>query len=69
MHSIASRRGTIVSIEPSRTALANGTPRCKWEWMFSIETVASSTKIPIAKSQSTQRHQIDGLASDPQSEN
>ena len=48
MHNIASKRGTTVSSEPSRTARATGSPFCKCAWIFSIDTVASSTKMPMA---------------------
>ena len=37
-----------VSPEPSRTASASGCPRSKWLWMFSMATVASSTRMPMA---------------------
>ena len=48
MQTIARSRGITVSSEPSRTANASGCPCCKWLWMFSIATVASSTRIPMA---------------------
>ena len=46
--SIASRRGVIVSRAASKTAFIFGSPRARWTWMFSIATVASSTRMPMA---------------------
>src|SRR5215472_8324857 len=47
-HNIASKRGITTSRLASRTARACGTPWARWVWMFSIATVASSTRIPTA---------------------
>src|SRR6266850_1141482 len=47
-HSIASKRGRMTSRMAATTArLASGVVS-RWRWMFSIATVASSTRIPIA---------------------
>jgi hypothetical protein len=46
--SMARSRGTITSRLPSSTARARGAPRPRCVWMFSIATVASSTRIPTA---------------------
>ena len=48
MQSIASSRGTAVSIFPRRTAEAIEQVLSILWWMFSISTVASSTRMPIA---------------------
>ena len=48
MQSIASSRGTAVSMFPCRTARATESVRSILAWMFSISTVASSTRMPMA---------------------
>ncbi|OPZ87130.1 MAG: hypothetical protein BWY75_01963 [bacterium ADurb.Bin425] len=48
MESIANRRGTLVSKPAFNVALVTGSPLAIWAWMFSISTVASSTRMPIA---------------------
>ena len=48
IETIASNRGMAVAAEPSSTARASGLPCSKWPWMFSIATVASSTRMPMA---------------------
>jgi hypothetical protein len=48
MQSMASIIGTATSETPSRTARARVFPRARWVWMFSMATVDSSTRIPIA---------------------
>ena len=49
MHAKANKRATAVILLPFRTALAKEAPPWNWAWMFSTSTVASSTRIPIAK--------------------
>ncbi|OPZ89580.1 MAG: hypothetical protein BWY75_01107 [bacterium ADurb.Bin425] len=44
---IANKRGTMVSTQASKTARAFTAPSARWLCIFSIQTVASSTKIPI----------------------
>ncbi|MCG3163610.1 MAG: hypothetical protein JMDDDDMK_05049 [Acidobacteria bacterium] len=46
--SIASNRGVIVSRVASQTAWRNGSPRDRCVWMFSMATVDSSTRMPMA---------------------
>ena len=48
MQTIARSRGTAVCALPSRTALAIEGARPICVWMFSISTVASSTRMPMA---------------------
>ncbi len=48
MQTIAKSRGMAVCAFPSRTALAIEGAWRIWVWMFSISTVASSTRIPMA---------------------
>ena len=45
---IARNRGATTSPPASSTARAIGSPRATWVWMFSIATVASSTRMPTA---------------------
>ena len=49
IHRSASKRGGAVSRLPSTTARDTRTPKPRRVWIFSISTVASSTRIPIAK--------------------
>ena len=49
MHKSASRRGTAVSMFPWRTARDIDGVCSIWVWMFSISTVASSTRMPMAR--------------------
>ena len=46
--SIARRRGVTTSPLASSTARATGVPRARCVWMFSMATVASSTRMPTA---------------------
>src|ERR1700744_5657329 len=48
MHSVATRAGIAISPEPLRMASSTGSPFSRCTLMFSIATVASSTKIPTA---------------------
>ncbi len=48
MHRSASSRGTAVSMFPCRTARDIDGVCSIWVWMFSISTVASSTRMPMA---------------------
>ncbi len=48
MHSSASSRGTAVMLPAWRIAEASFGVRSIWTWTFSIVTVASSTRMPIA---------------------
>src|ERR1035438_5981031 len=45
---IESRRAMAVRLHASSTARARETPGSIWVWMFSISTVASSTRTPTA---------------------
>ena len=47
-HNMASSWGTAVSRLASSTALASGFPEARCVWMFSMATVAWSTRIPTA---------------------
>ena len=47
--SMASSRGTTTSPLASSTARATGVLRARCVWMFSMATVASSTRIPTAR--------------------
>ncbi len=47
MHSMASSRATAVSLLPRSTARASDGVRVICTWMFSMETVASSTSMPM----------------------
>ena len=47
MQSMANSRGTAVSLLPRSTARASERVRVICTWMFSIDTVASSTSMPI----------------------
>ena len=49
MQKSASSRGTAVSMFPCRTARDIDGVCSIWVWMFSISTVASSTRMPIAR--------------------
>ena len=49
MQSIANKRGPAVSVVASNAARPSDLPRARWTWMFSIETVASSTRMPTAR--------------------
>ena len=49
MHKSASSRGTAVSMFPWRTERAIDGVCSIWVWMFSISTVASSTRMPMAR--------------------
>ena len=48
MHSNARKRGTAVALAASSTAEARFSVRSICTWVFSIVTVASSTRMPIA---------------------
>ena len=48
MQSMASNRGPVVSVVASSAARPRDWPRVRWVWMFSMETVASSTRMPTA---------------------
>ena len=47
--SMASNLGMTTSLLASSTARARSTPLARWVWMFSIATVASSTRMPTAR--------------------
>ena len=49
MHSVATNAGVAISAAPSRMACTSRLPMCRLRWMFSISTVASSTRMPTAK--------------------
>ena len=46
---VATRTGTMTSIEPSRAARRRDLPIVPWRWMFSRATMASSTSGPMAR--------------------
>ena len=46
--SVETKVGPAICIAPSRIAWRRGFPRLRLRWMFSISTVASSTRIPTA---------------------
>lgn len=48
MHSVETKAGTAISPAPSRMAVYSGDPMCRWRSMFSMVTVASSTRMPTA---------------------
>src|SRR4051794_10028441 len=48
MQSIATNRGSVVSAVASLAARARLRPCARWVWMFSMVTVASSTRMPTA---------------------
>src|SRR5216684_7350736 len=45
---VATNAGVATSAAPSRMACLRGLPRSIWRWLFSISTVASSTRMPTA---------------------
>ncbi len=45
---VATNAGVATSAAPSRMACRRGLPRSSWRWLFSISTVASSTRMPTA---------------------
>jgi len=48
MHRVDTKAGTAISPAPSRMALFRSDPRCRWRSIFSMVTVASSTRMPTA---------------------
>ena len=48
MHSVETNAGTAICCAPSRMARRIGLPCPRLRWMFSISTVASSTRMPTA---------------------
>src|ERR1035438_10721570 len=48
MQNMESKRAIAVRLHASTTDLARETPGAIWVWMFSISTVASSTRTPTA---------------------
>ncbi len=49
MVSVAASAGTAICWAPSRMATVSFFPRCRFLWMFSTSTVASSTSMPMAR--------------------
>ena len=49
MHKVATNAGTPISPAPTSMASYKGLPMCKWRSMFSMVTMAWSTKIPTDK--------------------
>ncbi len=45
---VATNAGVATSAAPSRMACRSDLPRSSWRWLFSISTVASSTRMPTA---------------------
>ncbi len=48
MHNVETNAGRAISCEPVMMASSSGFPEVMWRWMFSIATVASSTRMPTA---------------------
>jgi hypothetical protein len=48
MHRVETNAGTAICCAPSMIARVNGLRWCMLRWMFSIATVASSTRMPTA---------------------
>jgi hypothetical protein len=48
MHSVETNAGTAICDAPSRIACTSRLRWCRLRWMFSISTVASSTRMPTA---------------------
>ena len=48
MHSVETNAGTAICCAPSRIACTSRLRWCRLRWMFSISTVASSTRMPTA---------------------
>jgi hypothetical protein len=48
MHSVATKAGVAICCAPSRIALMTGLPIARLRFVFSISTVASSTRMPTA---------------------
>jgi hypothetical protein len=48
MQMVDTKAGTAISAAPSRMAVTGALPSCRWRSMFSMVTVASSTKMPTA---------------------
>ena len=48
MHSVETKAGTAIWPAPSRIACTSRLRWCRLRWMFSIATVASSTRMPTA---------------------
>jgi hypothetical protein len=46
MHSVATNAGTPISPAPTMIASCSSSPLCKWRSMFSMVTIAWSTRIP-----------------------
>ena len=49
MARVATIAGVATSAAPSRMACRSGVPMSMWRWLFSIATVASSTRMPTAR--------------------
>ena len=49
MDNVDTNVGTAICEAPSRTARTSGFPIARLRWVFSISTVASSTRIPTAR--------------------
>ena len=49
MHSVLTNAGTAICWAPSRIAFTRRLRMCRLRWMFSISTVASSTRMPTAR--------------------
>ena len=48
MHKVETSAGIAISPAPSKIALCRSDPKCRWRSMFSMVTVASSTRMPTA---------------------
>ena len=46
MHSVETNAGTPISPAPSRIAWRSSVPSCRWRSMFSMVTIAWSTRMP-----------------------
>ena len=59
MHKVETSAGMAICADPSRIAVIVSFPCARFRSMFSIATVASSTKIPTASAEAAERHNID----------
>ena len=55
---VATKAGTAICCAPSRIAFTIGFFIAMLRWTFSVQTVASSTRIPTASDNPPKRHQV-----------
>ena len=63
---VATKVGTAICDAPSSTARIRGLRMAMLRCVFSISTVASSTRMPTARARPPERHHVDGLAQQAQ---